>query len=281
MSASAPPPGLSSSLSSDLNCLKTPRLDSMTNISHGFFTRKGGASKGIYAGLNCGLGSHDDPQTVLQNRQQACKHLSPDLLTLCGLCGLYQIHSADVVTLETPWDQNDMPHADGVVTRQNGIALAILTADCVPLLFADPVAGVIGAAHAGWKGAMSGIVANTISAMETLGAHPSHIHAAIGPAIAQSSYEIGAEVFTRFHEETSDNDRFFIPSPANHDRYMFNLTGYVYNKLSRLNLASIEQLHQDTYSQESLFYSYRRTTHRGEKDYGRQLSAIALHPAEK
>jgi YfiH family protein len=242
-----------------------PVLD---GIAHGFFTRQGGTSTGIYASLNCGFGSDDDGSNVAANRERVLAQLG---MPGRPLVMVHQIHSATVVTVEQPWARSDNPRADAMVTNRPGLCLGILTADCVPLLFADPVAGVIGAAHAGWKGALGGVAEATIAAMCRLGAVPGRIAAAIGPAIQQASYEVGPE----FHAGFAESARFFR-GPAPDGRYHFDLPGFVEARLAALGLARIGNTGLDTCADETRFFSYRRATVRREPDYGRQLSVIAL-----
>ncbi|MGI9371268.1 MAG: peptidoglycan editing factor PgeF [Hyphomicrobiales bacterium] len=243
-----------------------------SSINHSFFTREGGHSDGIYEGLNTGLGSDDDRQTVLKNRAYATLSLgaAPDMLVTP-----FQHHSRDVVNVTEPWTPENWPRADAVVTKVPGIAIAVNTADCTPVLFADDDAGVIGAAHAGWKGAIGGVTDETISSMEALGARRENIAAAIGPTISQKAYEVGPEYHMRFVEDEAGNARFFVPSEKD-GHYMFDLPGYVEMRLKRAGLTQVENTNLCTYADEARFFSYRRTTHRGEPDYGRQLTAITL-----
>jgi YfiH family protein len=245
--------------------LSTPK------IAQGFFGRQGGASAGIYASLNCGPGSKDSREAVMENRRRASEALSPD----ARLVTLYQIHSAEAVTVEEPWDIPDNPKADAMVTNRTGIALGILTADCAPILLCDPDAHVIGAAHAGWNGAISGVMDSVIAAMVRLGAKPESIRAAIGPCISQAAYEVGPEFEARFRAADPANARFFVPS-IKADHWQFDLTAYVAQRLHQAGIESVENLGVCTYAGEDAFFSYRRTTHRKEADYGRQLSAILL-----
>lgn len=243
------------------------------DVRHGFFTREGGHSTGIYKGLNCGLGSDDDADTVRRNRAHVAASLGvmPDQLVTA-----YQTHSADVAIINGIPD--DPPQVDGLVTNKRGFALAILTADCTPVLFADDHAGVIAAAHAGWRGSLDGILEMTVDVMCEIGARRSNIHAAIGPAISQASYEVGVEFKDRFTEVDESSGAFFVHS----DRrgfFMFDLLAYVAMRLGKLGLASVTDTELDTYADEAKFFSYRRTTHRKEPDYGRQISAITLGPA--
>jgi len=240
--------------------------------THGFFGRDGGVSAGLYASLNVGLGSDDDPAAVLENRTRCAAMLgaAPDrLLTL------YQIHSADVVLVQAPW--TEPPRADAMVTDQPGLALGVLAADCTPVLLADPDAGVIGAAHAGWKGALAGVAEATVAAMTQLGAAPPRIRAAIGPCIRQPSYEVGADFAERFAGVSPDNARFFAPG-ARPDKRQFDLPGFVAARLTQAGVAAVEDLGLCTYENPARYFSYRRATHRGDPDYGRNLSAIMLRP---
>ncbi len=238
-----------------------------SNIRHGFFTRKGGCSSGIYTSLNCGPGSDDNPENVKKNRHTILAELGSQGATLCGL---HQIHSNIVHYMDTPW-VDELPKGDAVVTRQKNIALGILTADCAPVLFADPENGVIGAAHAGWKGALTGILENTIQIMCQKGAKIPNIIATIGPCIAQKNYEVGPE----FLEKFAEHQHFFIKSTKK-DHYLFDLKGFVTYRLEESGLDKITALPQDTYSDEDILFSYRRATHQGEKDYGRQISTIMI-----
>jgi YfiH family protein len=241
-----------------------------TRIEHSFFGRPGGVSRGLYAGLNCGPGSGDDRADVLENRRRAMAALGD-----VKLVTLYQIHSAKAVTVTAPWEIGESPQADAMATSQPGIALGILTADCAPVLLADAAAGVIGAAHAGWKGAIGGVTDSVIASMEQLGASRSRIAAAIGPCIAQVSYEVDAGFRDRFLASEATNDAFFIGSDRE-EHFRFDLEGYVAMRLKRAGIASVSQLGADTYAGEERFFSFRRATHRGEADYGRDLSAIVL-----
>lgn len=248
--------------------LTHPLLDSPA-IAHGFFGREGGVSEGLYAGLNCGPGSADNKAHVAENRARVAHALGmmPE-----RLCTLYQIHSPNVVIVHEPY-VGTPPQADAHVTNVAGITLGILTADCAPVLFADVAAGVIGAAHAGWKGAHGGVVESTVIAMEKLGAKRENISAVIGPCIQQKSYEVGAEFIARFTPE--EQSQFFIPSDrAGHHR--FDLPAYVTQTARAAGLQRVAVLAMDTCSNAAQFFSYRRTTLAGEPDYGRQISAIAL-----
>jgi purine-nucleoside/S-methyl-5'-thioadenosine phosphorylase / adenosine deaminase len=255
-----------------LSPLQSPILQRMSGLRHAFYTRRGGVSEGIYDSLNCGLGSGDGRDAVIENRRRAMEFLA---LPEPALVTNFQIHSPDVVVVDKPWPRDERPRADGLVTRQPGVALGILTADCAPLLFADEAAGVIGAAHAGWRGAVSGVAEATVAAMAKLGADVSRIRGAIGPCIAQDSYEVGPEFPAAFLAQDKANERFFRPSRrAGH--FMFDLPGYLESRLEAIGLADIGIVARDTCAETESFFSYRRTTLSGGKDYGRGLSAIAL-----
>lgn len=251
--------------------IKSPLLQHPT-ISHGFFTRKGGCSTGIYGTLNCGPGSQDKPENVKKNRQLILSSLAPNIQRLCGL---YQIHSNIVYDLINPHDITDQPKADAIVTTQKNIALGILTADCAPVLFADAENNVIAAAHAGWQGALSGIIENTVNIMCNKGANRSRIYATIGPAIAQENYEVGPEFFDKFIYNDKAYYVFFMPSPKE-GHFLFDLKAFVLHQLKKAGVKSALALPHDTYSNAEEFFSYRRTTHRKEQDYGRQISAIVI-----
>jgi len=238
-------------------------------VRHGFFTRKGGASSGIFTGLNCGTGSSDLAEAVAINRTRVATAMG---VTDVGLMSVNQVHSADVVTLTGP--QTDRPKADAMVTATPGLVLTVLTADCQPVLFADRDAGVIGAAHAGWRGAKDGVLEATIDAMEALGARRKTISAVIGPTISQALYEVGPEFYESFADDNSGTRRFFIPGKA--DRFLFDLPGYGLWRLLAAGVGQAEWTHHCTYRDPERFYSYRRTTHAGEADYGRLISAIRL-----
>lgn len=248
--------------------LTHPSLDT-PRIRHGFFTRQGGVSTGIYKSLNCGPGSSDEPENVRTNRHRVIAALEGG-----ELATLHQVHSPDVYTV-TGSMPAERPKADAMVTKTPGMILGILTADCGPVLFADNDARVIGAAHAGWKGAFTGVLENTVAAMEALGAKRERIVAVLGPCIAQASYEVGPEFIARLVEANSANARHFIPS-MKPGHGMFDLPGYVMAQLARTHIKAAEAMGRDTCAEEGHFFSYRRTTLRGEADYGRQISAIAL-----
>ena len=247
-------------------------LGSDPAVRHAFFTREGGVSGGIYASLNCGFGSNDEPGAVAENRAIAAARLglAPERLVSC-----HQVHGTTVVTVERPWRRDGNPRADGMVTRVPGIALGVLAADCAPLLLVDPAARVIGAAHAGWRGALAGIVEATIAAMVAQGAQVERIRAGIGPCIAQQSYEVGAEFAAAFAAGDARSGGFFRPA-ARPRHFLFDLPGYLAHRLARLGLAVVERTEHDTAAEEGLFFSYRRACRRGEGDYGRLLAAITL-----
>lgn len=244
----------------------------LDGVAHGFLGRRGGVSTGVVAGLNVGIGTQDDPAAVTENRRRATEAVLPG----GQLVSLYQVHSASTVIALAPFDANGSgrPHADALVTNRPGLVLGILTADCAPVLLADREAGVIGAAHAGWKGAIGGVTDSVIAAMEQLGAHRSRIAAAIGPCIARASYEVNDGFFQRFAEADPANERFFADGRPGH--YQFDLEAYVASRLAAAGVTRIEAMGLDTYGDEDRFFSFRRATHRAEPDYGRQISLIAL-----
>ncbi|QDC10878.1 peptidoglycan editing factor PgeF [Oceanicola sp. D3] len=239
-------------------------------VAHGFFTRKGGASSGVFEGLNCGGGSSDLSDAVELNRSRVAGAMDvpPD-----SLLTVHQVHSPDVVTVTEPLS-GDKPKADALVTATPGLAIAILTADCQPVLFCDAEAGVVGAAHAGWRGALSGVLSATVEAMEALGAKRENIAAVIGPSISQRAYEVGPEFFEDFMAESPEFSRFFAGGQG--DRMQFDLPGFGLHMLREAGVGAAEWTGHCTYSDPGRFYSYRRTTHRGEADYGRLISAIRL-----
>lgn len=241
----------------------------LAGAAHGFLGRRGGVSTGLHAGLNVSY-SEDNPAHTAENRRRAGEAVLPG----ARLLTCYQIHSPDVVTVTAPWDDADRPKADALVTDQRGVLLGVLTADCAPVLFHDPEAGVIGAAHAGWKGAIGGVTDRTVEAMEALGASRARIAAVVGPCIAQKSYEVDAGFEARFVSEDADNARFFRAGRAGHS--WFDLEGYVAARLATFGVGSVGMLGEDTYSQADRFYSFRRSTHAGESGYGRQISLIGL-----
>ena len=246
------------------------RSVSLGELPHGFLGRRGGVSTGELAGLNVGYGSNDDRTAIDENRRLAVQAL----LAGAELATVHQIHSADVVYAERPWPEGERPRVDAMVTDRPNLLLGILTADCAPVLFADSESGVIGAAHAGWRGALAGVTDSTIAAMEKLGARRDRIQAAVGPCIAQSSYEVDQGFRVRFMETDPANHRFFVDGVAGKPH--FDLEAYVVHRLIAAGVGEVEALNLDTYADADRFYSYRRATHRGEADYGRQLSAIAL-----
>jgi YfiH family protein len=247
-------------------------LSELSGLRHGFFTREGGTSTGLYASLNCGFGSGDDKEAVAANRDRAVASLA---LGPAALVTAYQVHSPDVVVVDEPWAPGGAPKADGLATKRPGLVLGILTADCAPILFADGKAGVVGAGHAGWKGAFTGVAEGVVAAMEGLGADRRRIVAAVGPCIHQSSYEVGPEFFQTFIDADPANKAFFVPSPrAGH--HQFDLPGYVRRRLEALRLKAVEVLPHDTCAAPERFFSYRRATKQGEPVYGRELSAIGI-----
>ncbi|MEW6257043.1 MAG: peptidoglycan editing factor PgeF [Pseudomonadota bacterium] len=254
--------------------IEAPSLAALPGIRHGFFTRQGGVSEGIYASLNGGMGSRDDLAKVEENRARMAGSLgiAPHALVAC-----WQVHSPDAVILETPWTRDDAPQADAVVTAVAGLGAAVTIADCGPVLFADPVARVVGAAHAGWKGAFGGVIEATLAAMERLGARRSDVYAAIGPLIRQPSYEVGDDFLARFLDEDRTFARFFAAAERP-GHALFDLPGFIGHRLREAGVAHIEDLGLDTYSDGARFFSYRRATHRREPDYGRMVAAIALAP---
>lgn len=251
--------------------VEAPELSSHAGIRHAFFTRQGGVSGGIYGSLNGGLGSADDPEHVAENRRRMTEALAlpPD-----ALVSLHQVHSADVVVVEAPYPRDARPKADGMATRVPGVVLGIATADCGPVLFADPQAGVVGACHAGWRGAFTGVIEATLAAMESLGADRTATIAVLGPTIGREAYEVGPEFVARFPEA----DRGFFTSSAREGHAHFDLPAYVVARLTSAGVGEVADLGLCTYSDAERFFSYRRTTHRGETDYGRLISAIAVTP---
>jgi hypothetical protein len=246
------------------------RADALAGLPHGFLGRRGGVSVGELAGLNVGYGSNDDKEAIDENRRRAIAAILPG----AALATVHQIHSPRVVVAERAWPIDARPNADAMVSVTPGLLLGILTADCAPILLADTQAGVIGAAHAGWRGALAGVAEATVDAMERLGAERERIVAAVGPCIAQVSYEVDASFRANFIEQDAANDRFFVDGPSGTPR--FDLEGFVAHRLIIANIRQVEPLHLDTYADADRFYSYRRATHRGEADYGRQVSLIAL-----
>ncbi|AXK84199.1 peptidoglycan editing factor PgeF [Pseudolabrys taiwanensis] len=252
--------------------IQAPTLTQLPRIRHAFFTRDGGISEGIYASLNGGVGSNDAPERVAENRARmaAALGVAPN-----HLITPYQIHSAEVAVADAPWTAETRPRADAVVTRKPGLAIGVSTADCGPLLFADADAGVIGAAHAGWRGAFTGVIEATLAEMEKLGADRSRIVAALGPTISRPNYEVGPEFVERFLAADVDNARFFTDSERP-GHAMFDLKSYIADRMARAGVGNFTDLGLCTYAEPDRFYSYRRTTQRGEPDYGRHINAIAL-----
>ena len=255
---------------SHLAILRSPLLSDLAGVRHGFFSRRGGASTGIYSSLNMGLGSKDDPEAVMRNRARAAAAMDvePDALLTA-----YQIHSALAVSVDAPWTTR--PEADAVVTASAGVACGALSADCAPVLLADPEAKVVAAAHAGWRGALEGIVEAAVVAMTAKGARRERIVAAVGPCIAQPSYEVGLEFLERFVAAEPAAERFFGPGKTS-DKRQFDLPGFVLHRLAQSGVGKAEWIGRDTCEEEALFFSNRRAVLRGESDYGRLLSAIAL-----
>jgi hypothetical protein len=244
----------------------------LPGIRHAFFTREGGVSSGAYRSLNGGIGSHDSAVDVAENRARMAASLG---VAPARLLTAYQVHSPQVVVAEAPWTSDARPRADAIITRTPALAVGATTADCGPILFADPLARVIGVAHAGWRGALSGVAEATVAAMEQLGAARSQIRAALGPMIRQPSYEVGPDLIDRFAAEDPASKLFFRPA-ARAGHAQFDLGGYIAARLRRAGVVQIEDVGLCTYADPSLFYSYRRATHRAEDDYGRHVSAIAL-----
>ena len=251
--------------------LASPLLSAVPGLRHAFFTREGGISDGIYQSLNGGLGSNDDPAKVAENRRRMAEQVGVEPQHFLSV---HQTHSPDVVVASGPWQSTSRPLADAIVTRTEGLAIGASAAACGPILLADPRARVIGAAHAGWKGALTGILEATVDAMEKLGAERSGIVAAIGPLIRQRSYEVGNEFVERFIEADAENALFFLPA-ARENHAMFDLAGFIRMRLENAGVLMIDDVGVDTYSDQR-FYSYRRSVHRGEPDYGRHVHAIVL-----
>ncbi|MCG3268902.1 peptidoglycan editing factor PgeF [Yoonia sp. I 8.24] len=249
-----------------LDIITSPDLDGVT---HGFFGRKGGASSGVFAGLNCGYGSSDQHEVVSINRARVADAMA---LAPTQMVGVHQVHSADVVVVDAPLDPQ--PKADALVTATQGVALTILTADCQPVLFADHKAGVIGAAHAGWKGALNGVLENTVTQMETLGARAKDITAVIGPCISQRAYEVGPEFMDQFTAKDQKFDRFFVAGKG--DRMHFDLPGFGLHVLQASGVSTARWTHNCTYADPERFFSYRRSVHQKEADYGRLIATIRL-----
>jgi hypothetical protein len=246
------------------------RAQALAGFPHGFLGRGGGVSTGLVAGLNVGTGSNDDPEAVAENRRLAIDALLPR----APLATVYQVHSAEAVYVSTPWPHDRRPKADAMVTDVPGLLLGILTADCAPILLADPIAGVVCAAHAGWRGALAGVTDSAIAAMEEIGADRGRIVAAIGPCIGPDSYQVDDAFRGCFITADVENARFFIATES--DGTHFDLPGYVRHRLLAAGVSEVETIHLDTYANPDRFFSFRRTTHRGEPDYGRQISMVAI-----
>jgi hypothetical protein len=256
-----------------LTPLEADCLTIQPGIRHGFFTRQGGVSRGLYASLNCGQGSGDDRVAIIENRTRVASHLgSPagDVQTL------HQMHSPVAVVVDRLVPREDLPKADALVTKTRGLAIGVLTADCTPVLFADPVAKVVAAAHAGWRGALGGVLEATIASIESIGGKRARIRAAIGPSIGPTSYEVGPEFEAAFLEPDPANARFFRRPARSSPRPFFDLPGYVAHRLAGSGIKIVENRSHCTYVNESLFFSFRRSQHRSEPDYGRQISAIVV-----
>jgi len=255
----------------ELPVLQSPLLAALPGIRHAFFTRQGGVSTGVYDSLNVGRGSRDDPDDVAENRRRAAAHfgVEPNALLTC-----YQIHSADTVVADGPWG-NERPEGDAVVTLTPGLVCGALAADCAPILIADSEARIVASAHAGWKGALGGIVAAAVEAMTKLGARPERMVAAVGPCISPDSYEVGVDFLERFAAEDPAHARFFRPGAAP-DKRLFDLPGFVLERLADAGVPTAEWIGRDTFAEPELFFSNRRAFHRGDPDYGRLLSAIML-----
>ena len=256
----------------DGTVLTAGNLSSANGIRHGFFTRQGGVSGGVYASLNCGLGSDDARDNVLENRRRVAAHLGSDR---GAVLTVHQIHSATALIVDQPFAAQNAPRADALVTRTPGLVVGALAADCTPVLFADPEAGIVAAAHAGWRGAVAGILEATLSAMIEIGAERERIRAAIGPTIHQPNYQVGPEFEDEFLSYSADNKRFFTRAEAG-ARAHFDLPGFCRARIGAAAIASCQDIGRCTYGDESLFFSYRRKTHRDETDYGRQISAIVV-----
>ena len=246
---------------------QSAKLKEISGIHHAFFGRRGGVSEGLYDSLNVGEGSDDDPAAIEENRARI-----REVMGAAHLQSVYQVHSPNVITLKGPLDQR--PEGDAMVTDARGLALCILTADCVPILFADVKAGLVGAAHAGWKGALHGVAENTVEAMVARGAKPKNIRAAIGPCIGQASYEVGPEYRDTILESAPWAENLF--RPGDEDRLHFNIQTFVKNRLTRLKLGWVDVVDHDTCAMEDIYFSNRRRNHRGELDYGRNASVILL-----
>lgn len=246
------------------------RAGCLSAVPHGFLGRRGGVSRGTLASLNVGTGSSDDRSAIAENRRRAVEAVLPG----ARLATVHQVHSADAVYVESAWLQDERPRADAMITDRPRLLIGVLTADCAPVLLADSEAGVVGAAHAGWRGALCGVTDTAIDSMERIGARRGHISAAIGPCIAQASYEVDSAFRAQFVDADPENSRFFAQAG---DELRFDLPAYVRHRLLAAGVDEVETIHLDTYSSPERFYSYRRATHLGEPDYGRQISLIGLH----
>jgi len=253
-----------------VSAIEVIRAPALSGVAHGFLARTGGVSSGTYASLNTGTGSDDEPASVAENRRRATQAVLPGT----RLATVYQVHGAEAVAVLEPFADGLRPHADALVTDRPGLALGILTADCAPVLFADRTAGVVGAAHAGWKGALGGVTDTTLMTMEALGADRGRIVAAIGPCIGAASYEVDADFRRRFTTREAASDRFFRNARAGHAT--FDLAGYVAHRLAAAGIGTVGIVGADTYAEDARFFSYRRSTHRGEGDAGRQISIIGI-----
>jgi YfiH family protein len=251
--------------------LASSLLSAVSGLRHAFFTREGGVSQGIYNSLNAGIGSQDDPVHVVENRRRMAEIMG---VSPSNFLSLYQVHSPDAVIADGAWDAASRPRADAIVTKTPGLAIGVTAADCGPILFADPRARVIGAAHAGWKGALTGVLEKTVDAMETLGSRRGDIAAAVGPLIRQQSYEVGAEFVARFTKDDPGHARFFVPSVRD-GHALFDLGGFIRMRLERAGVMTIDDTGIDTYA-DKRFFSYRRSVHRKEPDFGRHVHAIVL-----
>jgi YfiH family protein len=258
-----------------VQCLTSHVLSGQRRVRHGFFTRRGGVSEGLYTSLNCGPGSGDVAAHVAENRNRVMRALGFSPSPSMRLNTLAQVHSAEVVELREPLPEGRYPRADALVTASPGIAVGVLAADCVPVLLADTAGKAVAAAHAGWKGALGGVIEATVASMGMLGASPEHIVACVGPAIQQQSYEVGEELRARFLEADAGNGAYFRDSERG-GHFLFDLSEYVMRRLLAAGVSDVERMALDTYSEEQDFFSYRRATHRCESDYGRQVSVIAL-----
>ena len=254
--------------------ITAPELAAIDGIRHGFFTREGGVSEGIYASLNVGLGSRDDQASVVENRKRVAAQLGVDADRLITP---YQIHSSTALTVDAPWAEGERPKGDAVVTATPGLAIGVATADCGPVLLADPQAGVVGATHAGWRGAFGGVLEATLEAMEALGADCGRVIAVVGPTISQRSYEVGPDFIERFLDENLDNRTYFEPA-ASPGHAMFDLPRYIEERLTVAGVGTATRLDHCTYRDPRRFFSYRRAQHHNEPDYGRLISAISIAP---